>query len=1389
MDYSNDENSIKYDFDWENTDWIDFGAYDLLNENTDVTQIEAIVEFLMPTEKEEKYEIDKKTKELKYTYVSYEEKANQYGRRTDGESSRFLNVALEYFNNRCALSGEKFNIFEGKASGRNNSLSAEHMVPIAGGGDDIVPNLLPTVLHYNLQKVNYYPIDYWKNAKDINGNNIFNPYRLLKCINYMTKASTPEAREYVKNRKFKKYRNVIMTPNEIDKFLEDKADELESDTLTTIEIKSNGKFALAPLPKLDYKYLKQMQIDDNRSNDRDMLISFLYDAINEIKEYKEIADVEVDDKNGDKKSIVELLDENLLSIRDNIEAELKLRKDIMSVLLELGINNVYSVANVIQNSNFFEGNYSEENRNKLRAAIIEVKNTIKDIGFDDAQTNELLSIKPEVIVNSEELEKLEDDIDIYCEITGRSAEEINISSLQTIYVGAMINSAKWMRENGTDELPKRSKKPSNKEEASLRNALKYVDTSYIKPFLALKTEEEKQKYLEMYPDIDIVIDWVGEDFLKRRAVNHTVGTPVYCRHMKLIKAWMNANNTKLLPRLSISEGMTEEEIEAGRALASIKDYVRRYKSKTEEEKNNYLALHPRIDEVMKWLEETENSDIEKESSGRYKSNRNTKYYDDMIAIKKWMDENNSLKFPSNSSDRSAEERRLGRALSNIKKDIIDVYKSIESEEEKVQFLNKYSNIEEVIEWYENTCITIDEAKKKKPRVYYETMIQIKKWMEENNRAILPRKIKNPKNDKEKEEQELAKKFGNVRSSYIVPYYSLRTDKEKEEYLKQYYKLDEVIKWYEQLPGEYYQDMMDIQVWIKENKRLPNYIKHTKDDNDREEMMLYKALKTLKDDVKEYNKNDEEGKKQYLNNHSHFEDVIKWIEEIEANHEKLKMVKKKVPTAYYTNMIKVQKWMDENNTIMFPRQIVSPKNEKEEEESKIAKSFSSAKFKYIDPYYLLETDEEKEAYLKQYERLDEVIAWYENTCIAIDEVKKQEPGIDYKNMILVEKWIDNNKRIPDFIKHTKNDADREEMRMHKVLNRLRNNVRGYKEKDEKEKEQYLIDNPRFEDVIEWVDAVPARVKKKKKDNSLCYQRMNSVENWMRENNTVMPPKCIRNENSEEGKQYNNLYFIKTKVDSYETLGTDEEKEQFMADNLRFDEVMKWYKNIPGDYYQDMLDAQEWVEENNRLPNYIKIKKSDNSRNNKNTRTDSEREEMRIHKCINELRKMANEYSEKDEEGKKQYLSNHPRFEDVIEWINEIEVKIEEKNKAKSVFYQNMTLIQGWMNENKTTAQPRYIKNPSNDKEIEEEELARKMGYIKKKVKEYEKMETDEEKERFIEKNPKFDEVIDWCHGLEKGKRVVKEVVKEQKNNIGKNTEIAEKFSVMIIDARVQAQVER
>ena len=795
MDYSNDENSIKYDFDWENTDWIDFGAYNQLDDNIDLAQIEADVNFFIPTEKEERYEVDKKTRELKYTYVSYEEKANQYGRRTDGESSRFLNVALEYFNNRCALSGEKFSVFEVKASGRNNSLSAEHMVPIAGGGDDIVPNLLPTVLHYNLQKVNYYPIDYWKNAKDINGNNIFNPYRLLKCINYMTKASTPEAREYVKNRKFKKYRNVIMTPNEIDKFLENKADELESDTLTTIEIKSNGKFALAPLPKLDYKYLKQMQIDDNRSNDRDMIISFLYDAINEIKEYKEIADVEVDDKNGDKKSIVELLDENLLSIRDNIEAELQLRKDIMSVLVELDIKNVYSVANVIQNSNFFEGNNSEENRNKLIAAIIAVKNTIKDIGFDDAQTNELLSVRPEVILNSDELEKLEDDIDIYCEITGKSAEEINIASLQTIYINTMINSAKWMRENGIDVIPKRTPK-SSKEEVSITMALNYVDSRYIKPFEELQTEVEKQKYLEMYPGLDEFIGWIGEDYKKRRNIDHTVGIPVYYEHMEHIKAWMDANNTKLLPRLSISDGMTEEEIEAGRSLARIKDYVKRcIKCETEEKKKNYLALHPRLDEVMKWLEETEKTSMEQGPRVKQKSIRNTRYYDDMIAIQEWMEENNSFKFPSNSSDKSPGERRLGRALSNIKKDIIDVYKSIETEEEKVQFLNKYSNIEEVIEWYENTCMAIEEAKKKKPRVYYETMLQIKKWMEENSSAILPRKIRNPKNDKEKEEQELAKKFGNVRSSYIVPYYSLKNDKEKEEYLKQYYKLDEVIEWY------------------------------------------------------------------------------------------------------------------------------------------------------------------------------------------------------------------------------------------------------------------------------------------------------------------------------------------------------------------------------------------------------------------------------------------------------------------------------------------------------------------------------------------------------------------------------------------------------------------
>lgn len=55
---------------------------------------------------------DKKNNIVKFKQVNHSERADKFGRISDGETSKFLNVALEYFNYRCALTGERFVKFD-----------------------------------------------------------------------------------------------------------------------------------------------------------------------------------------------------------------------------------------------------------------------------------------------------------------------------------------------------------------------------------------------------------------------------------------------------------------------------------------------------------------------------------------------------------------------------------------------------------------------------------------------------------------------------------------------------------------------------------------------------------------------------------------------------------------------------------------------------------------------------------------------------------------------------------------------------------------------------------------------------------------------------------------------------------------------------------------------------------------------------------------------------------------------------------------------------------------------------------------------------------------------------------------------------------------------------
>ena len=105
-------------------------------------------------------------------------KSGNVGILTEDEVRR----AYNYFNGRCAYSGLKIN------SDKNFSL--EHIIPIISGGHSVSFNCVPVISRYNSSKSGYHLLDWWKNQNDGKGNSIYNPYRLLKIVNYILKSLT-----------------------------------------------------------------------------------------------------------------------------------------------------------------------------------------------------------------------------------------------------------------------------------------------------------------------------------------------------------------------------------------------------------------------------------------------------------------------------------------------------------------------------------------------------------------------------------------------------------------------------------------------------------------------------------------------------------------------------------------------------------------------------------------------------------------------------------------------------------------------------------------------------------------------------------------------------------------------------------------------------------------------------------------------------------------------------------------------------------------------------------------------------------------------------------------------------------------------------------------------
>ena len=309
-----------------------------------------------------------KTGHIKFKKVNHQERAKKSGRISDGNTAAYLNIALEYFNYRCALSGEQFKSFNDEKvenSFAKNNLSAEHVVPLCQGGDDIFPNLVPSVLQYNISKNGYNLLDWWGKQKDIEGKNLYSPYRLLKLANYMMKSIDARSKDL----NIKQYEKVILTPNEIDIFLAkiEKQDELQEDnmkkkilseTVTTTKLTEDGKKILQIIPEIDGNIPRQTDQQSEKNDNIYAIDIFLTDTINKLITDKEF----IKDENSEQ--IINILNKMYNNVVGIIPFEIEIRNKLLNKLRTVGIEeNQYTIANeLLHNSELH--NLLKENTNQ-----------------------------------------------------------------------------------------------------------------------------------------------------------------------------------------------------------------------------------------------------------------------------------------------------------------------------------------------------------------------------------------------------------------------------------------------------------------------------------------------------------------------------------------------------------------------------------------------------------------------------------------------------------------------------------------------------------------------------------------------------------------------------------------------------------------------------------------------------------------------------------------------------------------------------------------------------------------------------------------------------------------------------------------------------------------
>ena len=988
--------------------------------------------------KAEKVNIDKKSGNLKFIKVNHSKRAEKFGRLSDGDTTKYMNITLKYFDNRCALSGEEFKSFkEGnvKNSKAKSNLSAEHVVALCQGGNDVYPNLVPTVLQYNISKNGYYLLDWWNKQKNSDETQtLYSPYRLLKLVNYMMKSL--DARK--KDLGLKQYEKLILTPNEIDEFLDgieqqDKQEtdnskrKLISDVITTVEIdEEDEKKILQTIPGMEGNIPKQSEQQREKDDDT-MMDIFLYDSIEMLKGDEELIGHE------EFEQLMNCLDESYEKARGVIPFEIEVRNKILNKLEELGIEeNKYTVANeLLQNTEIFK--ITRDNKEGIEEYLSQYfeekeKQLVTELELTDEQIQIAIANIPGILYDK----SVAEDIKLYKKYV---KGEVNIEIIDRVYLKNILKIKHWMENNNTTKPPRGQNKTVPEEEAKLGQALSEIRRRLIKPYAELKTEEEKEEYKGKHPELEEVMAIIEE--IDRNNI------PTNLQNILKIKQWMKDNNMTTPPRAQ-NENVPEEEGKLGRALSDIRRLlIKPYTElKTEEEKEEYKRNHPELEEIMAIIEEIDKNNIPTNLQN-------------ILKIKEWMEDNNMTTPPRAQNENVPEEEgKLGNALSNIRFNLIKPYTELKTEEEKEEYKGEYPELEEVM-------AIIEEIDRNNIPTNLQNVLKIKQWMKNNNTTIPPR-AQNKRKTVPEEEAKLGKTLSYIRGQLIKPYTELKTEEEKEEYKRKYTELEEVMAIIEEIDRNNIptnlRNVSNIKQWMKKNNTtIPPRQQNRKKTVPNEEAKLGQALSNIRSElIKPYTElKTEEEKEEYKSKHPELEEVMTIIEEIDRNNISI----------YLNNALNIKDWMGKNNTTIPPRQQNEKKNVPEKE-AKLGQALSEIRRRLITPYTELETKEEKEKYKSKHPELEEVMT-------IIEEIDRNNIPIYLQNVLEIKQWMENNNTtIPPRAQNKKKTVPEEEAKFGGNLARIRSKlIKPYLEaQSEEKKEEYKRKHPELEEVMAIVNKI-------------------------------------------------------------------------------------------------------------------------------------------------------------------------------------------------------------------------------------------------------------------------------------------------------------------------------